>query len=374
MSKRPTPSALPLAACLATGLAACLAACGQPEAPPAADVRPVRTQVAAAPADTLGATYAGPVVPRYESKLGFQAGGKVAARLVEVGSRVRRGQVLMRLDPAQEALQLVSATAQVDGAKSRVDELKGELQRTEQLLARQFASQAELDKQRSALAEAESQLKSALAQQQIKHNQRGYTELLADRDGVVTAIRAEAGHVVSPGQVVVELAGDGEREIAVSIAESRVDELRRAGPLQVSVWAQPGRRYTGVLRELAPDTDSVTRTYAARIGVKDADAALLLGMTASVFNPQAGISGPGIRLPLTAIHDQAGQPRLWVVDTARATVTSRAVTLGDVSQDGVAVTTGVTEGETVVTAGVHLLVDGQKVLLAAAPQPASGAK
>jgi membrane fusion protein, multidrug efflux system len=68
----------------------------------------------------------------------------------------------------------------------------------------------------------------------------------------------------------------------ISIAESRVDELRRAQSLQVSAWARKGKAYRGTLRELAPDTDSVTRTYSARITVHDADAReLMLGMTAS---------------------------------------------------------------------------------------------
>lgn len=360
----------------ALALAALLASCGRHEMPPHEELRPVRSLVVGRSAGAVGATYAGPVVPRHESKLAFQTSGRVVARLVELGSHVRRGQPLMRLDPAQEALHLAAAVAQVDGASSRVDELRSELQRTEQLLVRQFASQAELDKQRTALAEAESQLRSALAQQQIKHNQRGYTTLLADRDGVVTAWRAEVGQVVSPGQVVVELAGDGEREVAVSIPESRVDELRQAPSLQVSVWARPGRRYAGVLRELAPDTDSVTRTYAARIGIKDADEALMLGMTASVHAPEAG-GGSGLRVPLTAVYDKAGQPLLWVVDPASASVKSRPVTLGEARQDSVAVATGLAEGETVVTAGVHLLVEGQKVLLggpAVAQNDTAGAK
>ncbi len=362
---------------LAVGaLGAMAAACSRHEPPAPEAPRPVRSQVARASGGAVGAAYAGSVVPRYESKLGFQASGKVVARLVEVGQRVRRGQPLMRLDPAQENLHLAAAVAQVDGAQSRVSELRAELARTEQLLARQFASQAELDKQRTALAEAESQLRSAQAQQQLKANQRGYTELLADRDGVVTALRAEAGHVVSPGQVVVELAGEGEREIAVSVPESRVAELRQARTLQVSVWADPARRWAGTLRELAPDADSVTRTYAARIAVKGADAALMLGMTATVHLPEAGQGAGAIRLPLTAVLDRGGRPQVWVLDRASATVRPRPVTLGEARQDSVAIATGLAEGETVVTAGVHLLVDGQKVLAVAdtvATNPVAGA-
>jgi membrane fusion protein, multidrug efflux system len=237
-------------------------------------------------------------------------------------------------------------------------------------MERQFASQAELDQQRLALTQAESQLRSALAQQQIKLNQRGYTTLVADRDGVVTALGAEAGQVVSPGQAVATVAADGEREVLVSIPESRVDELRHAHALQVSVWALQGRTYTGRLRELAPDTDSVTRTYSARIAVPDADAALMLGMTASVFAPDVdGTSA--IRVPLTALLHQGGKPQVWIVDGASSKVTARPVTLGSAQGDSVVVTQGLSSGETVVTAGVHMLHAGQKVKTAGAAAAAT---
>lgn len=336
------------------------AACGGNKPTAHEDVRPVKSAVVGASAGSVGATYSGEVRARYESKLGFQTSGRVVARLVEVGTHVKRGQPLMRLDPAQETLHVVAAVADVDAAKSRVAQNRVDLQRTEQLLARQFASQAELDQQRLALQQSESQLRSALAQQAIKVNQRGYTELLADRDGLVTAIQAEAGQVVSPGQAVLTLAADGEREVVISIPESRVDELRRAKALQVSAWARKGRAYAGTLRELAPDTDSVTRTYSARITVRDADAALMLGMTASVFAADID-GGSAIRLPLTAIHDQAGQPTVWVIDTASSKVSTRPVTLGSAQDDSVLVASGLAGGEMVVTAGVHMLHAGQKV-------------
>lgn len=331
---------------------------GQP--PAHEEVRPVRSTVVGSRAGTLGATHAGEVRARYESRLGFQTSGRVVARLVEVGSRVRRGQPLMRLDPAQETLHVAAAGAEVDAARSRVAQNGVDLQRTEQLLARQFASQAEVDQQRLALAQSESQLRAALAQQQLKLNQRGYTTLVADRDGVVTAIAAEAGQVVSPGQPVVTVAADGERDVVVSVAESRVDELQRAGALQVSVWALPGRRYAGTLRELAPDADSVTRTYSARVAVRDPDAALRLGMSASVLAADAD-GARAIRLPLTAILDRTGQPLVWVVDPQSHTVTPRAVSLGAVQDDEVVVTGGLADGDVAVTAGVHMLVAGQKV-------------
>ena len=352
--------------------AAALAACAPKEEKAVEEVRPVRSVVAGTSAGAVGATYSGEVQARSESRLGFQASGRIVARLVEVGSHVKRGQVLMRLDPAQETLHVAAAVADVDAAKSRVAQNRIDLQRTEQLLARQFASQAEVDQQRLALAESQSQLRAAQAQAQIQVNQRGYTELVADRDGLVSAISAEAGQVVSAGQTVLTLAGDGEREVLVSIPESRVDELRRAKALQVSVWAQPGRRWAGTLRELAPDTDSVTRTYSARIAVKDADASLRLGMTASVHAPDVD-GAQAIRLPLTAVLDRGGKPQVWIVDAASSRVAARAVALGSAQDDSVLVTAGLAGGETVVTAGVHMLHDGQKVRVAPTASIASAA-
>ena len=340
--------------------------CSHESEPAHEKVRPVRSVVVGASQGSVGATYSGEIQARYESKLGFQTSGKVVARLVELGSHVRRGQPLMRLDPAQETLHVLAAGADVDAARARVTQNRIDLQRTEQLLAKQFASPAELDQQRLALEQSESQLRAALAQQQIKLNQRGYTELLADRDGVVTAIGAEAGQVVSPGQTVVTVAADGEREVLVSIPESRVDELRQTRALQVSVWAQRGKVYSGALRELAPDTDSVTRTYSARISVKDADAALRLGMTATVNAPDVDGSS-AIRLPLTAIVACDGQSRVWIVDPTSSQVTARAVQLGSAQDDSVLVSAGLAGGETVVTAGVHMLHEGQKVKPAGAP-------
>lgn len=344
------------------------AGCERPPAPVHEDVRPVRTLVAGATDGSVGAAYAGTIVARHESRLGFQVGGRIVARLVDVGSPVRRGQPLLRLDPAQEQLHVIAAEADVEAAKSRVAQARVDLERAEALLARRFASPAEVDRERLALSQAEAQLKSAIAQQQVRVNQRGYTTLVADRDGVVAALSAETGQVVAAGQAIVTVAADGDREVQISIAESRVDELRQAKKLQVAVWAQPGRQFTGVLRELAPDTDSVTRTYAARIAIRDADASLRLGMTATVLAPDvAGASA--IRLPLTAILDRTGRPQVWIVDAANAQVMPREVTLGAAQQDHVLVTSGLKGGETVVTAGVTQLHAGQKVRIAAAPAP-----
>jgi RND family efflux transporter MFP subunit len=329
------------------------------------DVRPVRSLAVGATAGSVGATYPGEVRARHESRLGFRTGGKIAARLVDVGAHVKAGQVLMRLDPSQEQLHAIGVTAQVDGARSRLEQNRIDVERTEALFKRKFASAAELDQARLALAESEAQLRNAQAQQSIANNQRAYTELVADRAGVVTAINGEIGQVVMSGTPIVVVAADGEREVVVSIPEARVAELRDARRMTISLWAQPGKTWIGKLRELSPDTDEVTRTYAARVTIQDPGPDVRLGMTATVYTPD--VEGErAIRLPLTAIHDPAGKPLVWVVDAKTSRVSPRPVKLGAPQKDAVLIVDGLNEGDVVVTAGVNQLQSGQKVKAAGA--------
>jgi membrane fusion protein, multidrug efflux system len=351
---------------LILSLAAAFAAgCNSHSAEKHEEIRPVRSLAVGATAGSVGASYPGEVRARHESKLGFRTAGKIAQRLVDVGSRVKPGQVLMRLDPEQEQLHAIAVTAQVDGARSRVTQDRIDLERTQSLFARKFASAAELDQARLALAESESKLANAVAQQKIAVNQRAYTEIVADRAGVVTAVNGEVGQVVHSGDPIVTVAADGEREVVVSIPEARIAELQAAQRMTVTLWANPHKTYLARLRELSPDTDEVTRTYAARVTIQDSDAAIHLGMTATVFTPD--IEGAqAIRLPLTAVHDPDGKPRVWIVDPATSRVSARPVKLGAAQKDTILIADGLKAGDVVVTAGVNQLSPGQKVKTAGA--------
>jgi RND family efflux transporter MFP subunit len=320
----------------------------------------VRTVTASRTAGTVNATYSGEIRARYESKLGFKIAGKVDARLVEVGSQVKAGQPLLRLDPQDAVLSEASAEAQTEAARVKLAQSRIDLERGEKLLADHIISKSAFDQYKLAYDTAASQLRSAQAQQQLTLNQRTYNVLTADRAGVVTAIDVEVGQVVSAGQPVVTVAADGNREVLVSVPESRVEELRNAKTMTVTTWAHPQRPYAAVLRELAPDTDKATRTYAARITIREPDAAIRLGMTASVQIPNIE-GGSALRVPLTAIYDKTGQPLVWVVDPKTSTVNTRPVKLAAAHKNTVLVAEGVNEGDVIVTAGVNMLHVGQKV-------------
>jgi RND family efflux transporter MFP subunit len=233
----------------ALGLAALLAGCdsGKESAPLA---RPVETVIVRSGALSEAAAFTGDVRARHESDLAFRIGGKVIERRVDVGAAVRKGQVLARIDPADAALQASQAEAQRALAES-------ETQRFRDLRARNFVSQAALDARETAL-------KTAAAQAAVARNQAGYTVLVADRDGVVTAVMAEPGQVVGAGQPVLRFARPEEKEVLVNVSESRVKDVRAAADALVTLWAHPARRYAGRVREIAPAADAATRTFAVR--------------------------------------------------------------------------------------------------------------
>lgn len=355
--RTPTPlRLLPLTVC---SLLLTLSGCGSPE-PEVVAPRPVRSMVVKAESLAPSATYSGEVRARYETPLAFRVAGKLAERKVEVGSVVKKGQVLARLDEADLQLQAAAGGAGKAAAQAQLTRAKSDYERFKALREKNLVSEFDFKNAQTAYEVAQSQYDQAVAQARVGDNQAGYTQLIADANGVVTAIQVEIGQVVAAGQPVVTLARSGEREVQIAVPESRVDELRRTSDIAVRLWAKPDKAYPGKVREVAPDTDPVTRTYTTRITVNDVDTDLKLGMTATVT--LTGVGGPAVRLPLTAIYQTDAQAKVWIVEPDQ-TVSLRNVMLGDFADNDVIVLSGLADGDRVVTAGVNRLVAKQPVKL-----------
>jgi RND family efflux transporter MFP subunit len=332
-----------------------LTACGEKLPPPDAVItgpKLVKALKVGAGGTAHEQRYSGEVRARIESTVGFRVGGKLAERLVDAGARVKAGQPLARLDPADA--QLTAAQAEANRSLA-----SAELQRSRELKVKNFISQAALDAKDTAA-------KAAEAQAQLAKNQAAYTTLVADAAGVIAAVLAEPGQVVAAGQGVFRIARDGEREVAVNIPESRLVGLNIGAAATVTLWAgqnnSGGKTYRGRLRELAPVADPATRTFAARIAILDADAAVALGMTASVNFAQAG--DEKIVVPLAAILQQGEQATVWVIG-ADAKVSSRVIEVERYADRGAVLKSGLQPGEQIVAAGAFKLVADETVRIAA---------
>jgi membrane fusion protein, multidrug efflux system len=334
-----------------------LAACSKP-VEKVEDVRPVRAvRLAADNVDTI-AEFSGEVRARVESRLGFRVGGKIVARKVDVGAQVKRGQILMQLDPQDLRLAQAQANAGMKAAESNRDLARAELKRYQDLREKNFVSQAVLDSKETAYEAAQASYDQALAAYRNQSNQAGYANLIADVDGVVTGVDAEVGQVVAAGNPVVRVAQTGEKEIVIGIPEDKVDTLRSIADVRVRTWAKPNQIIPGTLRELSPVADPATRTYTARISIPNASDGIKLGMTAYVAFA-AKSKDAMIKLPLTALVRDRSGTAVWVVDNGSVRQVPVQVS-GNVGND-ILVAGGVASGQTIVTAGVNLLKPGQKV-------------
>jgi multidrug efflux system membrane fusion protein len=340
-----------------------LAACGEKAQPPAPQIAMVLPFTVDMGAGFNHAEYSGEVKPRHETALAFRVGGKLIERRVELGDLVIAGQVLARLDPADLAQSQKSAEALLAAAEADKAFAHAEAERYRGLKAQQFVSAAALDAKETALKAAEEKVHAAAAQKRLAANQSNYAVLASDSAGVVSAVLAESGQVVAAGQAVVKVARTDEKEVLIALPENQVNELAKAGEVTVTLWAAPEKSYRGRVREIAPQADPVTRTYAARVAILNADANVRLGQTARILLTSTSAAGLTL-IPLGSVFQQGKQPAVWLIGSD-GRVHLRPVQVAAWREDGVAVKGGLTEGERIVAAGAHKLVEGQAVRVAA---------
>lgn len=348
-------------------LASMLAACSKPPAK-VEDIRPVRALVISASSVDVDAEFSGEVRARVESKLAFRVPGKITVRKVDPGTLVKKGQVLMQLDPQDLRLSAAQAKAGLRAAQTTRDLAKAELKRYQELREKNFVSQAVLDEKLSSLRSAQASVDAAQAGYSGQANQAGYASLVADIDGVVTAVEADVGTVVSPGTPVVRVAKTAEKEIVIALPEDKVEAMRKVEDVTVRMWANPGVAIPGKIREVSPVAEAATRTYVAKVSIPDSPG-VQLGMTATV-QFSSTTAQPMIRVPLTALFHEKNTTSVWVVENGAVRLVP--VQIGGTAGNEVVLAGGVKPGQTVVTAGVNLLKQGQKVKILPT-EPAPGA-
>ena len=343
-------------------LALALAGCEQPEPPPATAtlVRALAVQVS-----TLDHTAAltGAVQARHESNLGFRVGGKVTERLVEVGQAVAAGDLLARLDSQDQQNSVRSAESDVAAAQAFVEQSRTQEERQRTLLAQGFTTRVQYDNAQRRYAQAQAEMNSAQANLAAAKDALSYTELRADRDGVITAKAAEPGQVVAAGQMVLRLADPGEREAVFQVPGASIELEGRSATLpkvEVRLVSDPSIQTEGTIREVSPDVDPVTRTYTVKVTLPDAPQAFLLG--AAVSGRAKLPARPVIDLPSSALFQtDKGQPAVWVVARPADTVSLRPVSVLQYDTGTVTLEGGLKDGEMVVIGGIQKLRPGQTV-------------
>jgi RND family efflux transporter MFP subunit len=342
------------------GLAvASLVACGRAKSP-GPEIKFVIAEKVSTRGERAERLYAAVVKPRIESVQSFRVGGRIAARLADVGDHVTQGQVLATLDANDWALNAQTVHGQLTAAIAQRDSARADLARFERLTGEKLMSAAELDRQQHAVAAAVGQVAALTAAAREADNKLSYAKLRADADGVVTQVTAEPGQVVSEGTPVITIARTAERELEFSIPEQRRDSIRLGQTVQVSLWSEPTSRLEARVRWIAPSADVSTRAFPVRASLLVWPQSLLFGMTASVRAPADASSDAQVTLPIAAVFDQGSAKAVWVVDPKAGVLRGAAVEVTALDGNRYVVR-GLRPGDLVVTAGVHRLRAGDHV-------------
>jgi RND family efflux transporter MFP subunit len=358
MKKKPPRRALRVIT-LALGFSVLLAACSRP-VPQAEPVRAVRVFTVALSDFGANSEFAGDVRARVESRLGFRVAGKLVKRAVEVGQRVKAGQVLAQLDAQDYKLAADAARAQLAVVATNRDLAAADFKRFKDLKEQNYISGAELERREATLKAAQAQFDQAQAQLSAQGNQAGYTTLVADVSGVVTAVEAEQGQVVAAGTPIVRIAADGPRDVVFAVPEDKVAALKLGSAVAVRAWAQASQ-WTGTVREIAAGADPVTRTFAVKVALPGADAPALGTTVYAVPNALGHAGVKIIKIPTSALRQVSQTTAVWVLDVPTMTVKSQTVQVATADGNDAVIASGLEPGMQVVSAGVHVLSNGQKV-------------
>ncbi len=330
--------------------------------------------------------YSGEIRARVEADHAFRVGGKIIKRLVDSGATVRRGQALAQLDPQDVKLAADAARAQVSAQQTEADFADAELTRFRGLFAQGFVSQSALDQKINVANAARARLAAQKAIANVSINQSGYATLVAEMDGVVMQVMAEAGQVVAQGQAIIKIANPSEKELLISVPEAKIAAFRGTGnsisakrPIRVHLWSNPEKFYRGKLRELAGAADNITRTYAARIAIANADENIGLGMSA--FAAFVGSDADGtFAVPLSSLYVKGNVTGVWQI-AADGKVALKPVTVLQYRETnaliralGSGTGASIKPGDMIVAAGVHKLREGEIIKPIIDPQVKGDAK
>jgi RND family efflux transporter MFP subunit len=350
------------------GLLASLAACAQRQHP-VEPARPVIALPVAAVDSASAAQFPGEVHARFEMPLSFRVTGQLVSRSARLGDNVKKGQALARLDASDAQKSQASAQAALDAAEHRLTFATQQRDRDQAQAAQNLISQLQLEQTHDALASALAARDQASQQLALAQAQLRYHTLLADHDGTITSERAEVGQVVSAGQAVFGFAWSGERDVFLSVPEGQLAGVSVGQAATVSLPAQPGKSYSGRVRDISPAADPQARTYLVKLALDGAAQQLPLGMTAEVSLSAPAQGGTQVRIPATALFHDKEQPAVWVVRAADSTLELRRVTVARYGERDVLVSAGLNAGERVVMQGVHAVSAGEKVQPIAPPHP-----
>jgi RND family efflux transporter MFP subunit len=326
----------------------------------------------------------GYVVAQRKAALAAKATGRLEWLGVEEGSRVKKNEVIARLESLdveaarrQASAALLSATAQRDQAKVEIVDSSKNLQRTKELFSQGVLSQADYDsaqfrfeRGKSALAAAEATIKSAEAALGGAEVSVDYTRIKAPFDGVVLTKSADVGDIVTPlgaaanaKASVVTVADLDSLKVEVDVSESDIEKVKKSQPCEILLDALPQQRFRGEVHSIVPTADRSKATVMVKVGFLKLDARILPEMSAKVAfleRPvRAGEEKPKTVVSQKAVVRRGSESFVFLVRGDHLVETKIAAI--DIPGDQVEIRSGINPGDKIALRPLEKLKNGSRV-------------
>jgi len=366
---------------LLVGLAAagmCASCAGKPveEGP---KIRPVRWQAVFTEGSERVRTFSGVTKAGIESRLSFKVTGTVQAVAVQVGDRIPAGGLIARIDPRDYRLQVEEAEASLRRMQAQERNASASYERVRSLYEEGHASLNDLDAARASYETAREAVSSAEKSLELARSQLEYTTLTAPVEGSIASVPVQVNENVQPGQPVAVLTSGSRPEVEVAIPEALIGKIEPGSEVRVSLQAVAGPGLAARVKEVGVASTGLATTFPVTVRLEEANDAVRPGIAAEVaFRFSGGGGGDRILVPAVAVGEDAAGRFVFTVQRAGDGFVARrrAVTVGELTGGGLEITSGLADGDSLVTAGVHKLSDGRAVTLlgaaAGASAPAGG--
>ncbi len=354
-----------------TGMALLFAAsyigCSDETAEPEQIVRPVRYQQVQQSGGKMKRTFSGVSKAETETNLSFRVGGIILAINVEVGQRIKKGDLIAAIDTTDMTLQLEDARAGVENARVQLETAKSNLNRVRELYENNNIALSEYEGAKNQYASAKATHESKQKQLDLQKRQLSYGKLHAPVNGFVASVPVEKNENVQAGELVVSLTSGKNIDVEVGMPGAFIHLVQPGLSTTVRFPSDSNEQFSGIVSKVS-HVSSASSTYPVTLRLDMVTEKIRPGMPAEVtFDFEDGNGAMNIYVPGNAVAEDTHGRFVFVVvegpEKGFAIVHKKPVKVGSLTADGFEILEGLTEGEFVVTSGISKITDGMKVRL-----------
>jgi RND family efflux transporter MFP subunit len=349
-------------------IAVLLAGCDKQEEVIELPLRSIKHQTISYSTGKLVKTFSGVTKAELEANLSFRVSGRVDNIPVNVGDKINEGQLVARLDGTDYAVLYEQAKAELASAKASLRSAESDYNRTIGLYEKRNASKSQLDTTRASAESAKAQVKASAQRVEAARLQLSYANLYSPQECIVSSKPVKENENVSSGQTVVSVNCGKKVEVIVDVPESYIDAVKENQVVMVSLSSVENSQYSGKVTEISSGSSDQAAAFPVTIVLDDNKESLRAGLAAEVeFTQTNGEEEKYFILPITAVaHDEKGD-FTFVLEKGgkekQSLVRKQYIEVKEIVQQGVRVTSGLKDGDNIVTAGVTVIRDGMEVKL-----------